>query len=123
MYKALYIFTFAGFFVVSPLILSIRFAKPEEVPWWLVLLIIAIGSWLLVNTTVYFYYEHLGVLIQSQVNPPQELVDRWAADGAKRVFALFFGWLYGFIYSVPYFLVYLMAYFIRRKRQGVTSVA
>ena len=100
-----------------------HFAKPEKVPWWLVLVVVALGGWLLVNATVYFYYEHLGVLVHSRENPLQELVDRWATDGAKRVFALFFGWLYGFIYSVPYFLVYTLASFIRRKRQRATSIA
>ena len=123
MYEALYIFTLSGFFVLPPLALAVRFVKPGRLPWWLVLLIIPVGSWLLVNATVYFYYEHLGDLIQSQEHPPEELVDRWAADGAKRVFALFFGWLYGIIYSVPYLFIYLMAYFVRRKTQSVANVA
>ena len=123
MYEALYILTLSGFFVLPPLVLSARFAKPGKLPWWLVLLIIPIGSWLLANATVYFYYDHLGDLIQSQEYPSEELVDRWAADGAKRVFALFFGWLYGIIYSVPYFFIYLTAYFIRRKKQSVATVA
>ena len=121
MYNALYILTLAGFFALPPLMLSVRFANTKRAPWWLVLLVIPVGSWLLVNGTVIFYYEHLGALIHSQDNPPQELVDRWAADGAKRVFALLFGWLYGLLYSVPYFLIYLAAYFIRRKKQGVAS--
>lgn len=123
MYEALYILTLSGFFVLSPLVLSARFAKPKKLPWWLVLLIIPIGSWLLVNAAVYFYYEHLGDLIQSQVYPPDELVHRWAADGAKRIFALFFGWMYGIIYSAPYFIIYLTAYLIRRRKQNVATVA
>jgi len=123
MYNALYIVTLAGFFVLPPLVLAMRFAKPKTIPWWLVLLAIPIGSWLLVNATVFFYYEHLGVLMHSQENPPQELVDRWVADGAKRVFALFFGWLYGLLYSVPYLLMYLAAYFVRRKKQSVARAA
>jgi hypothetical protein len=123
MYKVLYLLTLAGFFIMPPLMLSVRFARPKKVPWWLVLLTIPIASWLLVNATVFFYYEHLDVLIHIQENPPRELVDRWAADGAKRVFALFFGWSYGLVYSAPYFLVYLAAHFVRRKKQRAASVA
>lgn len=109
--------------MLPPLMLAVRFTRPGKMPWWLVLLVIAVGSWLLVNATVFFYYEHLGALIHSQENPPQELIDRWAADGAKRVFALFFGWLYGLLYSVPFLFMYLVAFWIRKKKQRVAGVA
>lgn len=99
---------------MSPSVLATRFVKSKIMPWWLVFLVITVGSWLLTNATVFFYYEHLGALMHSQENPPQELIDRWAADGAKRVFALFFGWLYGLLYSVPFLFIYLAAHFIRK---------
>lgn len=118
MYHVLYLLTLTGFFLLPPVLLMIRFFHPDKVSWWLVLLTIPIGCWLLVNATVVFYYEYLGALIENHPNPPQELMDRWAADGAKRVFALLFGWLYGFIYSVPFLFIYGVAHFFRRRKRG-----
>lgn len=119
MYKILYILTLAGFFALPPSILSLRFTKPKLMSWWLAILVISIGGWLLVNATIYFYYEHLSVLIETQDNPPLELVDKWAADGAKRVFGLLFGWLYSLLYSMPYILIYMVVYHFRKRTCGI----
>jgi hypothetical protein len=77
-------------------------------------LILSLLGWGLVNVTVYFYYAHLGEVIRSYGdNAPEELIDTWAADGAKRVFALFLGWMYEIVYSIPFFLLYGVVSWVR----------
>ena len=45
---------------------------------------------------------------------PDDLVERWANDGAKRVFALFFGWVYALLWFVPPLLIYAVIQLFRR---------
>ena len=69
--------------------------------------------WGTVLSTVSFYYDHLEVLVKSYENPPEDLLHTYTADGAKKVFALFFGWLYGPIYSIPWLIIYSVGSFLR----------
>lgn len=75
--------------------------------WWLLLLILAAGGWVLVNGAIHFYYAHLdGLLLSYGEHPPEDLIARRSNDGAKLVFGLYLGWLYGLVYSVPWLLIY-----------------
>lgn len=86
-------------------------------PWWLLLPLVALVAWLASNAFVHFYYEHLGDELQSYGdNPPSQLLERWANDGAKRVFAQFFGWAYGLVYLVPWLAFYGAFQLVRRRR-------
>jgi hypothetical protein len=84
-------------------------------PWWAVGLLLTGGGWVLVNGTVYFYFEYLGDLVRAHPNPSTELIHRVSADGGARVFAAVFGWLYGPVYSVPFFLIFGVSYSLRRR--------
>jgi len=92
-------------------------------PWWLLLLLIAFLSWIFVNSTVYFYFEYLGDLINTYEQPPQNLIERWENDGGKRVFALAFGWAYGLIYSLPWLMIYGIINLIKKwnKRKNLSE--
>ena len=84
-------------------------------PWWAFILMVAILGWGLANAMVYFHYAHLKDIIDGHGDdPPQRLLDAWSSDGAKRVFALFFGWLYGLVYSVPFVCIYAIIAHSRR---------
>jgi hypothetical protein len=84
-------------------------------------------GWLLTNGYVYFFFNHLGDQISGyHGDPPEELVERWANDGAKRVFALFFGWAYGLVWLAPHLLIYAAASaitvrFVRAAPQSATT--
>ena len=90
--------------------------------WWLLIFLVLIFSWVLINSTVYFYYGYLYDLIESTSAPSQELLDEFGADGAKFVFALFFGWLYGCVYLLPWLLVYQALKLLRRKQSVLTRL-
>ena len=115
MNQVLYIACLAAFFILPPAVLGYRLAKHNKMSWWILLLLIAGVSWLFVNGAVYFFYEHLGDVLRSYGDsPPADTLQRWSNDGAKRVFALFFGWLYGLVYLVPWLVLYGVLQLTRR---------
>ena len=102
-----YLTTLWTFFALPPVALCIRALWPRRMPWWLAAVLVAVGSWLLVNATVHFYYAHLDELLKPYGNHvPDALLRERCADGAKLIFALLFGWAYGLVYSVPWLLLY-----------------
>jgi drug/metabolite transporter (DMT)-like permease len=116
-----YYFTFTVLFLATaPLLLTVRFFRPRRMPWWLLVVLAGFFGWAFANLFVYFNHRHLGDLIAAAggVNgAPQELLDRWTNDGAKRVFANMFGWAYGLAYLLPSLGVYLMAILWRSRRE------
>src|SRR5262245_60629219 len=107
----------ALFLATAPALLFIRLVKPARMPWWLIVVLAASLGWLWSNLAVSFYYEHLGDLLAQHGgvgSAPQELIDEWQNDGAKRVFALLFGWLYGLVYLAPWLVVYGMLQAVQR---------
>ena len=51
----------------------------------------------------------------------RELMDEFGADGAKLVFALFFGWLYGCVYLLPWLLIYQTLKLLQRRWSVLTG--
>jgi hypothetical protein len=103
------------FLATAPALLVVRLARPARMPWWLIGILAASLGWVLSNLAVYFYYEQLGALLaQAGGGAPQELIDEWQNDGAKRVFAFMFGWLYGLIYLAPWLVAYGVLQAVRR---------
>ncbi len=96
-----------AFLLLPVALLGFRWRHPRMMPWWLMLLTLSLVGWLLVNATVHTYYAYLDdVLAQYGKHPPEYLIKRRTNDGAKLVFALFFGWMYGPFYSVPWLGLY-----------------
>jgi hypothetical protein len=115
MSHVLYIACLAAFFILPPSVLGFRLVKRNNMSWWILLFLIAGVSWVLVNGAVYFYHEYLGDILRAYSDdPPVELLQRWSNDGAKRAFALLFGWLYGLVYLMPWLVVYGVLQLIRR---------
>ena len=103
------------FLATAPALLIVRFARPARMPWWLIGILAALLGWVLSNLAVYFYYEHLHALSdQAGGGAPQELIDEWQNDGAKRVFAFMFGWLYGLICLAPWLVAYGVLQAVRK---------
>ncbi len=107
--------SFAGFLLVPAVVLYVRFTIGRRFPWWVVLIAIAFGGWLFSNVAVYYYFEAACEDVYGVSDPPTELLERCVNDGAKRVFALFFGWVYGLVYSLPYFLIFWFATWLRGR--------
>ena len=126
MNEAFHFTSTALFLAVPVLLLAVRFLRPRRMPWWLLTFLAGLLAWIFSNLAVYFYYERLDDLLAAAggVNgAPQELIDRWQSDGAKRVFAYMFGWLYGLIYLVPWLAVYALAVTVRRRRQNSAALS
>lgn len=88
-------------FLISPIVLIIlKQTGKISVSLMLIILIYMIAGWFLVNSTIWFHYEMVKILINNTQNPPQELIDHLTEDGAKRAFEFFFGWLYSFVYFI-----------------------
>ena len=76
---------------------------------------VALVGWILVNLAIQLYFADLGEQMRAYGdNPPRELAEEWANDGAKQVFGVLFGWLYALIYYAPFALFYELARWVRR---------
>jgi hypothetical protein len=118
MNQAMHVLSLAAFLTLPPIFLGVRLARHDKMPWWMFLLLTAGVSWVLVNSAVHFHYAHLTQVLQSYgESPPADLLERWANDGAKKVFALLLGWLYGVVYLGPWLVVY---YFLTSLRRHIT---
>ena len=90
-------------------------------PWWLIILLSGLLGWIWSHVAVSSYYEHLDTLLAQAggvEHAPKDLVDRWQVDGAKRSFAVLFGWLYELIYLVPWLVVYAILNALRAARHN-----
>ena len=119
MNQFIFILCLVIFLCTPPIIILIRYTtnKPS---WWLIYLIIVVVGWLSVFGTVIFYYKYLGDEIKQLINPPNELIECWANDGAKKVFALLFGWSYSLIYSLPWLFLYYVSITIRKRSRNAS---
>lgn len=95
-------------FPASPrLLLGMSFVGPPWMPWLLLppppaMLV----GWPAIAVAVFLHFEAIGDALRFRGDtPPPPLLEAWAADGGKRVFALFFGWLYALVYLVPWLLM------------------
>jgi len=89
---------FASFLILPILALLAKESGKLKLPLWSIFLVCAVVGWLLVNLAVEQYFASLDEVISSSPNPPEELLERRQNDGAKRVFALYFGWAYAALY-------------------------
>lgn len=77
--------------------------------------IVALVGWILVNLSIQLYFADLGEQMNAYGdNPPRELAEEWANDGAKQIFGALFGGFYALIYYAPFALLYEIARFARR---------
>lgn len=113
----------ALFAALPPAVLIARYRRGRSIPWWAIVLTIAVGGWLLVNLGNYFYGEYTCEPVRGVLNPPEEALARCTNDGARDVFALLFGWLYALLYSLPFFLLFALAAWDRRRRSSLGTHA
>ena len=95
---------FIIFVFLPPFLLILRHFDKIEFSGWAIFLVFVVTGWIFVNLGIYFYYEMLEGLINTTPNPPQKWFDTLNEDGAKRVFALYFGWIYAVIYFLLWYL-------------------
>lgn len=77
--------------------------------------IVAFFGWILVNISIQLDFADLGEQMNAYGdNPPRELTESWANDGAKQVFGALFGGFYALICYAPFALVYEISLWARR---------
>lgn len=96
-------------------LLAIRYVRPRWMPWFAILIGVGLIGWVLWGLQISARNEYLDRVVRSLANPdPNDpLVDEWQADGARNVFALYFGWAISTIYFLPWLGIYLLACFRR----------
>lgn len=85
----------AGFAVLPLVVLGLRAARPNRMPWWAVFSITLGLGWAL---------AFFGAMLREG---PE--------TGAGHVGALFFGWAFALIWFAPWLLVYAVVRFFRRR--------
>lgn len=83
-----------GFLLLPVIVLVFRALRPNRIPWWAAFTTTAGLGWVFV----------LGATLAMETPD----------DGAKRVFALFFGWLYGLVWFLPWLAAYGAVHVIRQ---------
>ncbi|MHB9139574.1 MAG: hypothetical protein ACYC4Q_09240 [Victivallaceae bacterium] len=93
MYGA-YLFCMASFLLLPIICYAIHFLDRKFMPWWLLLLILTIGGWLLINAA-YRSYDLYSEMILAFL-PESTEVEATRKDMSYAMeadFALYFGWL------------------------------
>lgn len=107
--------TWAGFLLLPLVMLCLRAVGPKWFTGPVALLIMALLGWFLINAGIHFYFESLGDRMRAYGgNPPQQLAEEWANDGAKQVFAVLLGGFYSLTYYAPFALIYEVVRGIKR---------
>ena len=105
--------------VLVPALVLARFLAPKRIAWWALAVLVAVGSWVLINLTVFFSQAHTADLVMQAGGfdkAPQALLEEWADDGGPKTFAFLFGWAPGLVLLVPLLAIYGIAHLIRQRR-------
>lgn len=108
---------FLAFLVLPPIMIGVAFMTEKKRLWPIVIAFCLVG-WALVCFAIEWNFNTLKNQIDAMTNPPEELIEAWAADGAQRVFGAVFGWLYSFIYFLPWLVPSWIIRRVLTKRNG-----
>jgi len=114
------LFCAAIFVLYPPLVLGYRFFR-QKPNWLIICLSIALLGWACWKGYIYFHFEHLGAILDSQQNPSESLLDEWTKDGAQRVFAHYFGWAIATAYALPWYALFAVSRSLQAIRQRITN--
>ena len=98
-----------GIFLIWPaFLLFIRYRRPNRLSWPRLIAAIAILGWGRWVLHICLYNEYLDYMVRVLDNPDHsaQLAHDWEVDGARNVFAAFFGWAISLVYSIPWLGVY-----------------
>ena len=97
------------FLTFPPALLFFRFIARKPA-WWIVLLLallFVVAGWVSIVGTFVADQVHIGELIDQ--GRDDELPEGWDSDGARGVFAVFFGFLFPLVYLLFWFALYGLA--------------
>ncbi len=118
MYGA-YIFCMASFLLLPVICYAIHFLERKFMPWWLLLLLLTIGGWLLINAA-YRSYDLYNEAILNYL-PESTEVDAARNDTSYAIeasFALYFGWLLLPVLALLLSPFYAFINFLKNKNQS-----
>jgi len=104
----LFLLSVAGFLLIPPVVFWTVLSRPRlrrARTWWIAIPFVVLAGWIAFLGVTGFYYAALGDELAASANPDPELMEHWAADGAKLTFALFAGWIPALLYSAVIFVV------------------
>lgn len=105
--------------------MAVRWRLPRVIPIWLVVGGLVLGGWVLANVAVHTYaaYLHEIVMRMPDPDPSDPIVRRWQSDGARNLFAFFFGWTYGPVLWVLWSPVFATVWVVRKIRSRVRAAS
>lgn len=87
-----YLFCMASFLLLPVICYAIHFLDRKFMPWWLLLLLLSIGGWLLINAA-YRSYDIYSEMILGFLPENTEIDAKHTSYAIEADFALYFGWL------------------------------
>jgi hypothetical protein len=116
MNENLFLLSVAGFLLIPPVVFWTILSRPRlrrARTWWIAIPLVVLAGWIAYFGVVGFYFSALGDEIAASANPDPELMEHWAADGAKLMFALFCGWIPALLYSSVVFIAIRTVWYLR----------
>ena len=117
MNDSLFSLSVASFLLIPPAVFWIILSRPRRArTWWIAMPLVVLAGWAAYLGFTVFYYAALGDELAASANPDPELMEHWANDGAKLVFALFGGWIPALLYSAVIFVIFVIIRTVWRLR-------
>jgi hypothetical protein len=108
-------FYLAAFLIIPVVALIAREAGKLRLSRWIIFFGYLAVGWLLVYLAVQSYLDNLDEPVRNTPHPSKELLDEWQDDGAKEVFALYFGWAFATVYFLACLMIINLVRALRRK--------
>lgn len=114
----LWVMSFSSLLLLPAALMFLRWFRPKAMPTWAIIAILMGGGWIIANITVHVHQAYLTRIVMSMpdLDPDDPVARRWAADGARMLFALLFGWLYGPVLWVLWSPLFGIVWLSRRIR-------
>lgn len=103
-------------FLILPVVaLAVREYGKLKLSLWVIFFVYLGAGWLLVYLAAQSHLADLDELVRNTPDPSKELLDKWQNDGAKQVFALYFGWAYAAVYFLTCLSIVYVVRALRKK--------
>jgi uncharacterized membrane protein YhaH (DUF805 family) len=106
---------FSAFLALPPILIGFALMTRRK-RFWPVVIAFCLVGWALVVFAIEWKFDTMKKEIDAIPNPPEELIEAWATDGAQRVFGTVFGWLYSLVYILPWiFPAWVIRQFLTKR--------
>ncbi len=114
-----------AFLAWPAILLTIRFARPRWMPWYVLMFCVGVIGWALWGILIGSRNAYLDSVVMDPVNADRAdpLVREWEGDGGRNTFAACFGWAISTVYFSPWYGIYMVACMVRNIRRRGRAAA